>query len=119
MDIGDIEGDRAAGLYTIPVVFGRPSSLCVALFFLSAGTVLGGRHLPNEAIAHFLARYVTSTTSIIRLATIVLFGIAVSPLYSCAFRIWRRGFDKTLLLTTIDRAIPYTAFGLLFVVLFG
>ena len=118
MDIGDIEGDRAASLYTIPVVLGRTSALCVAFLFLTVGTVLGARHLPNEAIAHFLARHVTST-SIIRFATIALFGIAVSPLYSSAFRIWRHGFDKTFLLTTIDRAITYTAFGLLFVVLFG
>lgn len=49
MDIGDMEGDRAAGVRTIPVLLGRRRALALATVLLTAGVAcaitgfLGGK----------------------------------------------------------------------------
>lgn len=37
MDIGDMEGDKAAGVRTIPVLLGRRRALVLATLLLTAG----------------------------------------------------------------------------------
>jgi hypothetical protein len=37
MDMNDLEGDRSSGVWTLPVLLGKPAAMCCALFFMFAG----------------------------------------------------------------------------------
>lgn len=38
MDMNDLEGDRNSGVWTLPVLLGKPAALCCAMAFMLAGS---------------------------------------------------------------------------------
>lgn len=38
MDMNDLEGDRKSGVWTLPVLLGKPAALCCAMSFMLAGS---------------------------------------------------------------------------------
>ena len=52
MDVSDVEGDRAAGVRTIPVLLGRESAMAIASALLTAGVVAGGAGILSGGCCH-------------------------------------------------------------------
>jgi geranylgeranylglycerol-phosphate geranylgeranyltransferase len=88
MDIGDVDGDRRAGVNTLPVLFGQGTGLAVALAVLSTGvSVVSGQLLRARGLVASIAIVVASL-----------------PLYASAGRVMTRNFDETSVKQAVEGA---------------
>lgn len=56
MDIGDLEGDRDAGIRTLPVLLGRETSLTLASLLLTAGVGGAGMGILSSGVSRHLSK---------------------------------------------------------------
>ncbi|CAM9859264.1 unnamed protein product [Ascophyllum nodosum] len=94
MDVSDVEGDRAAGVRTIPVLLGRESAMAIASALLTAGVVAGG--------AGILSGDATNPS---RYAAAGLSALFAAPSYANVLLVVRSGFSQERLSSAVDQAL--------------
>jgi len=110
MDINDVEGDRSAGIRTLPVMFGKRRAMLAATYSLLCATLVGwfcvftGSGIFPWAVLEPLAARL--------LCAAALLGLLM-PVYVSAGKIWRRRFDRDAVSEAINRAMPHFAMGML------
>ncbi|KAK9814843.1 hypothetical protein WJX72_012464 [[Myrmecia] bisecta] len=113
MDIQDVEGDRAARVWTLPVMLGRKRALGVAVGLFATASVLG---LAVAAFGSGLSwawtMYSVSETVVRSLSALAVLYV-VRPVLANAWAIWRNEFNRDLVRSAIDETLKPIGLGML------
>jgi 4-hydroxybenzoate polyprenyltransferase len=113
MDINDRVGDKAAGVPTLPVVFGSKQSLAVAASFLLAGTVVGFKGLHASAAIDMLAQVTGMAAFPLEVLIKLLLLLGVFPAWVSVNDILRSELDPNVVSRAIGNSLKPIAVGLL------
>jgi 4-hydroxybenzoate polyprenyltransferase len=113
MDINDMDGDRAAGVWTLPVVAGRSRALAVALtLFTAASAVAMWVATHGQGLAWAWAMY-GLPMGWVRAAAVGMVAAVVGPVYRAAAAIYQNGFVKAEVSAAIDESMKPIGLGMI------
>lgn len=107
MDLNDLEGDAAAGVWTLPVMLGRARALAVALVIATAGAVAAMWHVWHHQLVQ-PGGLVTWLTGAPTVAAAVAVGAALLATVQLAIEAWRvarSGYDPAVVSRAVDECL--------------
>lgn len=111
MDISDVDGDRSAGIHTIPVVAGQKVALGIAVSaIMAAGGLLLHAALHGQGLA-WLALHAGISLQVVRGASFVGGLIAMQSVAMDAVGVWLSNFDSGIVSAAIDSSMRSIGFG--------
>lgn len=140
MDLNDAEGDRQAGVWTLPVMLGKPAALLCALGFLAVGSTAALLQLlKTSALAEWLQNPGTLDSLQPLFAALgvaagdaagVCQGLAaglpvvvllwmVAQLVRLAVAVWRSGFQAEVVSKAVGECLKHVGWGILLLAAMG
>lgn len=145
MDMNDLEGDRSSGVWTLPVLLGKPAALICALGFTLAGCagallrllaapgslgevfqgsggVAGSSGFPllQQALTRLGVSWDPSWgAAVVVGAPVVVLLMAVWKLGRLALGVWRSGFDEKVVGAAVDECLKPVGWGIILLAALG
>lgn len=146
MDMNDLEGDRSGGVWTLPVLLGKPAALICALGFTlvgCAGALLrllatpgslgevfqqgtgavadnGGWPLLQQALTKLGVSWDPSWgAAVVVGAPVAVLLMAVWKLGRLALGVWRSGFDEKVVGAAVDECLKPVGWGIILLAALG
>lgn len=147
MDMNDLEGDRNSGVWTLPVLLGKPAALCCAMGFTlagcagallrllaapgSLGELLQGATAPGSAVSGGwpllqqglvklgVAWDPTWGAAAVVAAPVLVLLMAVWKLGRLAVGVWRSGFDEGVVGAAVDECLKPVGWGIILLAALG
>lgn len=113
MDMNDAEGDRAAAVWTLPVVYGKRTAMHMVLGAFSAAVLVSCRALYNSGTLASLASALNIASTPVRAAGVVCMLGIVLPVYKAARHIMQSNFDVGTVSQAIDASLKPIGAGML------
>eukprot|EP00878_Enallax_costatus_P013516 GHUV01014131.1.p1 GENE.GHUV01014131.1~~GHUV01014131.1.p1 ORF type:complete len:323 (+),score=89.08 GHUV01014131.1:812-1780(+) len=129
MDLNDAEGDKQAGVWTLPVMLGKPAALLCALTCLLLGSGAAmlrvfsspgalGEWLPKiSAVSDALGADGVQALAVGVHAVVLL--VAVGHFVRLALLVWRSKFDKEMVDRAVGDSMKYVGWGILLLATLG
>jgi hypothetical protein len=145
MDMNDLEGDRSSGVWTLPVLLGKPSALICALSFTlvgcagallrllaapgslgevfqGSGAVAGSSGFPllQQALTRLGVSWDPSWgAAVVVGAPVAVLLMAVWKLGRLALGVWRSGFDEKVVGAAVDECLKPVGWGIILLAALG
>lgn len=148
MDMNDLEGDRQGGVWTLPVLLGKPAALCCAMAFMLAGSVaallrllstpgsLGDllQHAGGVVGADFSGGWPLLQQGLMKLgvawdpawggaavvaAPVLVLLVAAWKLGRLAWSVWSSKFDERAVSVAVDECLKPVGWGIILLAALG
>lgn len=122
MDLNDLEGDKSAGVWTLPVLLGKPLALLCAVGFLMAGaaasvhSLLGGWGSFFSQLIGVVQHGMSGGDRVFLLRAVVpllVLVVAMVKLMRLAGDVWRSGFEPAVVGHAVDDCLKPIGLGMI------
>lgn len=114
MDLNDADGDREAGVWTLPVMLGKPRALAAALAFACVGAAAAVRQLlmHSPLPAGLMSGALAPSVAWAALASLAVLVAAVVQLALLAWGIRRSGYDSRVVGSAVGACLKPIGLGM-------
>eukprot|EP00884_Botryococcus_braunii_P019567 jgi/Botrbrau1/6294/Bobra.0339s0005.1 len=113
MDISDVEGDKAAGVYTLPVVLGKRAAMAFGVACFGLGTAVMGTAVWFSSGVARLAMAMPALSGWAQPLALAGVGLITGPVYAEALQIARGGMWQPSLKAAVEGMLKPLGLGLL------
>ena len=121
MDLNDLEGDRAARVWTLPVLLGKPAALLTAIGFFLIGNAAAFVQLLHSSgglglagvLEGWFGMGVERSQAVAAAAPLLVLVWAAWRVGRSAWGVWRSGFDEGVVGEAVDGCLKPIGLGMI------